>query len=323
MVHWAVAAAFGWHGEVAASAGPRGALGQIWRVEVDGERYALKELFDQPPTIELVEAEAVFVERAVAAGVRAPRPHRDLAGRYLVARGEGLWARLYDWVDVTPLDLTAPGTPAAVGTVLARLHNVGAPCATEVDGSPADPWYEQRPALTDFAPALASGLAWVPRLRERLSTVPALYAVLAPSDPARLLLCHRDLHPGNVQADAAGQLVVVDWDNLGPADPSREVARALLDWWCDPEPSLPAMRLMYGAYLEAGGPGRITAMSDFTMLVAGRLNFLLKQLRIAADPGSDPSHRAWAEQEIDEALRILPTPSQLEQVLALCSADGV
>ena len=31
-------------------------------------------------------------------------------------------------------------------------------------------------------------------------------------------MCHRDLHPDNVFADPDGDLVVVDWDNLGPAD---------------------------------------------------------------------------------------------------------
>ena len=53
------------------------------------------------------------------------------------------------------------------------------------------------------------------------------------------------------------------------------------------------------------------------MLVASRLNFLLVQARVAIDPGAEPRHREWAEREIDEALRILPTPRQLSDVLNL------
>jgi hypothetical protein len=41
------------------------------------------------------------------------------------------------------------------------------------------------------------------------------------------------------------------------------------------------------------------------------------QLAAYLDEQLDPQHRAWAEQEIDEALRILPTPEQLAQVLDL------
>jgi hypothetical protein len=38
--------------------------------------------------------------------------------------------------------------------------------------------------------------------------------------------------------------VVVDWDNLEPAAPGREVARARFDWFCDgPTADLDAMPL--------------------------------------------------------------------------------
>jgi len=76
------------------------------------------------------------------------------------------------------------------------------------------------------------------------------------------------------------------------------------------------MGAMYAAYVRAGGPGRVTGPADATMLVASRLNFLLKEVRIATDPAADPDERAWAEREIDEGLRILPTPGQLRVVLA-------
>jgi aminoglycoside phosphotransferase (APT) family kinase protein len=127
--------------------------------------------------------------------------------------------------------------------------------------------------------------------------------------------CHRDLHPGNVVVDGSGELVVLDQDDLGPADPARELARAMFDWWSDPGPSLGAMRAMYDAYIAAGGPARVRGAADLTMLVATRLNFLLGQLRISTDAGSAPADRAWADQEIDESLRILPTTAQVADVL--------
>jgi hypothetical protein len=72
--------------------------------------------------------------------------------------------------------------------------------------------------------------------------------------------------------------------------------------------------------VRAGGPGRITEPADFSMLVAARLNFLLLQTGIALDPLAEQRHRDWAQREIDEALRILPTPRQLADVLELTRA---
>ena len=138
-----------------------------------------------------------------------------------------------------------------------------------------------------------------------------------PPDPAATVLCHRDLHPENVLAGPDGALVVVDLDQVGPAEPARELARFLFDWCSEGTPDLGAMRRLYDAYVGAGGPGRLGAPRDFTMLVASRLNFLHRQMRIAGDPGAGPEHRGWAEREIDEALRILPTPEQLATVLEL------
>jgi Ser/Thr protein kinase RdoA (MazF antagonist) len=310
--------AFGWGEDVAVSAGPRGALGQIWRLDVGPACYALKEIFANPPSEALVEAELAFARRAARAGVRLPASHPARDGRYLLAGPGGAWLRLYDWVDLRPVEPTAPATPGELGALLARLHRCAPAATAEPGGGPPDPWYDRVPNEPDWARAAGSGAAWVARLADRLATLPELCAAVAPADPAGLVVCHRDLHPGNVLADPAGALVVVDWDNLGPAAPGRELAHALFDWFCDgPNADLDAMHGMYGAYLREGGPGRITEPADFTMLLACRLNFLLVQAGVALDPRAEPRHREWAEREIDEALRILPTPRQLADVLAL------
>jgi Ser/Thr protein kinase RdoA (MazF antagonist) len=302
--------------------GPRGALGRIWRVDADGARYALKETFFEPPSEPLVQAEVRFVGRALAANVRAPRTHPDRAGRHLVSGPDGTWLRLYDWVPTSPLDLASPATPAQLGELLARLHRCAPAAQSEPVGGPPDPWYEVVLAAQAFEPALRSGAAWVPRLAQRVAALPELGAVASPVDPARLLLCHRDLHPGNVLADASGTPVVVDWDNLGPADPARELARALFDWWCDPTVDAAPMRGMYEAYVHSDGPARVTQPGDFTMLIASRLNFLVAQLAALLDERTSAEHRGWAEQEVDEALRIFPTPAQLSEVLGLVERIG-
>jgi Ser/Thr protein kinase RdoA (MazF antagonist) len=316
-----VRAAFGWDEDVVVSAGPRGALGQIWRLDIGSARYALKEIFNQPPSEAVVEAELEFARRAAQVGVRLPASHPDREGRHLLAGPGGTWLRLYDWVDLRPVELTAQATPRELGALLARLHRCAPAAAIEPGGGPPDPWYCRVPAAHEWEEAAASDATWAARLADRLTTLPELCAAVAPADPAELVLCHRDLHPENVLADPTGALVVIDWDNLGPAAPGQELARALFDWFCDDSTTdLDAMRGMYEAYVREGGPGRITKPADFSMLLTSRLNFLLLQTGIAIDPRAEPRHRDWAEREIDEALGILPTPQQLVDVLDLTRA---
>lgn len=313
--------AFGWGEDVTLSPGPRGALGQIWRLQVGPATYALKEIFANPPSEALIAAELEFARKAAAAGVLLPASHPDREGRHLLATPDGKWLRLYDWMDLRPVELTAPQTPDELGALLARLHRCAPASATEPDGGTPSTWYDHVPATHRWKDVNASGTEWAEWLADRLTDLPELCAAVGPADPAELIVCHRDLHPENVLADASGALVVVDWDNLGPAAPSRELTRALFDWYCDgPEADLDAIGAMYGAYVREGGPGRLTEPADFSMLVASRLNFLLVQARIATDPQAEPRHREWAEREVDETLRILPTPQQLDDVLSLARA---
>jgi Ser/Thr protein kinase RdoA (MazF antagonist) len=281
----------------------------------------VKELFPPVPPEALLRTEVAFAEQAAASGVRLPANRPDREGRYLLTAPDGSRLRVYDWVDLNRVDPAAGGTAAALGTLLARLHRAGAVASTEPDGSPPDPWYHSVPSVADFATAARSGATWAARLAQRLDTLDELCADVQPADPDRLRLCHRDLHPENVLADPEGALVVVDWDGFGPAAPERELAMVALDWFgAGPSVDLAAVGRLVEGYSEAGGPGRLTELADFSMLLGQRLNFLLSQLRVALDPDAESRHRAWAEWEIDEGLTILPTPAQLRQVLAAVGA---
>ncbi|MBU2667859.1 phosphotransferase [Actinoplanes bogorensis] len=292
------------------TAGPRGALGRIWRVQAGADTYAVKELFGTPPSPATIEAELAFTRAAARAGVAVPASYPGTDGNYVHRMPEGSWLRRLDWFDLRPID---PVDPAALGRLLAGLHREAPAARAEPDGDEPDPWYDTPPPLTGWPEIRRTG--WDARLR----TLPELCAMVSPPDLATTRLCHRDLHPENVLAGPDGELVVVDLDQVGPAEPVRELTRYLFDWFCDGPADVDAMRMFHEAYIEAGGPARLTRPGDFTMLVASRLNFLRRQVRIAADPDTEPQHREWAEAEIDEAVRILPTPAQIEQVLQLVS----
>ncbi len=243
--------------------------------------------------------------------------HPDRSGRYVVPLADGGWLRLYDWLDVRPADLAAAAD--ALGVLLARLHRGAAAADREVGGAAPSRWYEVPPDRHEWKPlvtaATEAGKSWVSRLAAAVDGLPALHALLSSSDPAALRVCHRDLHPENVLADTAGDLVVVDWDDLGPAEPARELIRTLVACFHDGDPDIESMRRAYRSYVEAGGPARPRSTADFTMLIAAQLNFLNLQVRVALDPTAVPRDRSWAELEIDEALRTLPTPDLMAAIL--------
>ncbi len=278
-------------GDISITPGARGAQGQVWRLAMGPRSFALKQAFaGSPPAPAEVEAEIAFAQWAAAVGVRLPASHPDRKGRHLVPLPDGGWLRLYDWVDLRPADLTTAAD--ALGVLLARLH-----------------WEQLVTAASE------SGKSWASGLAVAVDGLPALQALLSSSDPAGLRVCHRDLHPGNVLADAAGELVVVDWDDLGPAEPVRELTRTLVACFHDGDSDLDSMRRVYRSYLAAGGPARLRSTGDFTMLIASQLNFLNLQVRVALDPTALPRDRSWAELEIDEGLRTLPTPDLTAAVL--------
>jgi Ser/Thr protein kinase RdoA (MazF antagonist) len=247
----------------------RGELGQVWRLETSTGTWAVKRPFDPEPEEQALSS-ACFQEAAVGAGVPAPAVVRTRDGRVLLDLDGGQF-RVYSWVDVQPLDVSLD--PASVGELLASIHRLerSAP-------GPVHPWYTE-PVGAEAWDELVGELlgAGMPRaeyfaaFREELVALELLLA-----EPSHLQQLHLDLWADNVRATGAGGLCVLDWDNSGAGDPSQELAVVLFEFCAG---SAPRAELLYEAYVDAGGSGRVTRAEDFSMAVAQLGHIFERQCR--------------------------------------------
>jgi len=236
----------------------RGQLGQIWRLDVDGTSWAVKEWLASPDAA-AVEAHQEFAEAALAAGVFTPRSRLSVRGTVL-AEVEGMAVRVLEWVDLAAR--TRRLDPTEVGRTVARLHVAGTPTSERIinwfsSGMGAQAWRDTHRRLIEADAPFADALA---------ALLPDLIAVESVIEPhERPQVCHRDLWCDNVLASADGRVCVIDFENIGPADPSQELAMVLFEFG-DDDPG--RARELHAAYVDAGGPGRVSRPGHFSMLVA-------------------------------------------------------
>jgi Ser/Thr protein kinase RdoA (MazF antagonist) len=279
----------------------RGAMGEIWRLDTAGGRWAVKWQFPWAPTDPRPPDLAVQAA-AAQAGIPLPRPVTTPAGDAVVPV-EGRHARVYEWVDTGPPLATPadPDTAAQAGRLLGALHGLALP-----GGGPIDPWYTTPPAgpaWDDLAGrAAAAGAPWAAGLAAAQPVIADLAALAATPTDGPLIVCHRDFSPDNVLPGPEGRLVVLDWENAGPLPPGRELGAATLAW-CggDGEASFDATAAaaLVGGYAAVAGHRPWVDHDCFGTAAAVHLNFLHGMAAQALD---DPQHRRFAERQLADLL---------------------
>ena len=78
--------------------------------------------------------------------------------------------------------------------------------------------------------------------------------------------CHLDLWADNVRGTPDGGVCVVDFDNAGPGDPTRELGMVLFEFARTARARVAALVTAYEATPAA--PGRVTRAEDFGLTIA-------------------------------------------------------
>ncbi|HXD69792.1 MAG TPA: aminoglycoside phosphotransferase family protein [Gaiellales bacterium] len=284
----------------------RGEQGRVEELLTARGAFAVKTSFGEP---DLDGEDAAFQAAARAEGVPAPEVVRAAAGDWHADIG-GLPVRVYEWVDLLPVDRGID--PAETGRVVAAIHR------TPFAGSrPEDPWYTDPVGAAawdglvgDLAAARAPFASGVAGLRADLV---ALEAQLAPA--ARLRTCHRDLWAENMRRTTSGGLCVIDWENCGLADPGQEVAGVVFELGIRDRARGGEV---YRSYREAGGPGTVRTRADFSMTIAQLGHILEIACRIWLDPETTETERRHQEARVaefvDDPLTVAVVDELLEAV---------
>ncbi|MFI7703692.1 phosphotransferase enzyme family protein [Nonomuraea sp. NPDC049480] len=294
----AVARAYGL-GEPAGPAvyAARGELGRIWRLETGRGSWAVKELL-VPAEERGARGDTEFQLAAREAGLRLPRPVMTVDGDVLL---DGRW-RVYEWVDLAGGEVVSG---AELGAVTAGLHQVGHPA-----WGPADPWFSEPVGPAGWEALAAAGGEWAAALERALPELVALDALVIPPAPESLTTCHRDVNVENVLRASDGGVVVLDWENAGPARPAWELAKILVDL------SLEDAVAAYRAYRVADGPETLAEPAGFSMAIAEQGHLLEFYARRALSPEESEDNRARARARLRTMLDRPLTPARIDALLA-------
>lgn len=267
-----------------------GEQGQIRRLVTARGAFAFKESFGEFD-VEEAEQTAAFQARCHDDGAPCPRPMADVEGRY-VATVAGQAVRVQTWVD----DLADPDPmldPAAVGTAVARLHHVVLP-----GEETPHRWHTEPLGAAEWKglvkAARSAGAPYAERLAALVPDLLAAEELLTPM--AGRQWCHLDLWADNLRSTRDGSVCVIDFDNAGPGDPSRELALVLMEFARTDRTRLHALM---AAYEDAGGPGRVTKAEDFGVTIA-KLHHIGRYQILGWLHARDPEGRARAHAGVVE-----------------------
>jgi len=281
-------------GPVIDFAGPvaRGEQGEVWRLTSASGTWAVKTTFAPLPAAQ-AEVPAEFQARAEAEGVPAPTGRRTVDGQWVVDVDDTT-IRVFAWVEMEAPDPQLD--PVLVGRTVAALHRAVLPT-----GEPPHEWYTEPVGAAAWAEILVEAQQQRAPFADQLAVVCAdlvdVESMVRPMTAVQI--CHCDLWADNVRGTPDGGILVIDWDNAGPADPSRELAMVLFEFGRGRPDRL---QLLYDAYLAHGGPGRIEAEADFSTVIAQLHHIGAMQLRRWLDPALAASERARALTSIAEFL---------------------
>lgn len=288
----------------------RGELGRIWRLPTVAGPVAVKDLF-YPPAETDAAADVAFQLQAMAAGVVLPPPRLTPDGRVLARLSAGSTVRAYDWMELSPI---GERPVEQVGALLAILHRLAEPTT-----QPRHPWFVEpvgEPAWTELLADLdAAGAPFTAEVADLLPELVALEALLPCPVFGDERRCHLDLDDSNLARDDRGRLVVLDWENSGPASPRAELAMVAAEYG-----TVPAVRLVR-AYRDGGGPAAVPEPAAFAMAIAvqGHLleTYARRWLRSGDPAGAEDRHRSqWRIAEL--AAQPL-TRARIDGVLAALS----
>lgn len=148
-----------------------------------------------------------------------------------------------------------------LGRAVRRLHGASLPPALSKDlaqeqyasgGREKVQQYQRQAASAPFRDAIAIELAAF--LRQQASRINALVqragelAALLQAQALPLVLCHADLHAGNLLIDAEQQLYLVDWDTLMLAPKERDLMFIGGGLFANMRPPEEEIRLFYQGY---------------------------------------------------------------------------
>lgn len=310
-------------GPVTRGAGGRGADGEVWRLGVTGREFAVKRPF-RALDLDRVRGEARLLDHLARRGVEVPTHVATPDGRLVVPVPDELGggsARVSHWVDGVPVGDRTCELGGQLGTLLAQLHRAG-PVVQE----PPRSWYTAMLPPAEWAGLVerSVGRPWHDALAARWGDLAAYAQLVDRAGPGArpFIEGHCDLHPDNALVAPDGSLRALDWEDCGPLDPARELAKALVQWHVlVDDVDEDAVRQTLAAYRAAGGPGVPTGRADFAMVLCAESNFLAHQVRLALDDEAPPARREQAVGEISDSLGgYLPTMDALERVWALCAA---
>jgi Ser/Thr protein kinase RdoA (MazF antagonist) len=286
----------------AMSVAARGQQGRVWRLDTEVGTWAVKELLVRQRE-EDAAVDVAYQEVVLAAGtVVMPRPVRSENGHVLLELA-GHQVRAYGWVDLLPADYTFD--PTVVGTALAAIHRI----RRTVSG-PVHPWYTDpvgRARWTELGRQVEAVAApFADAFATEIPYLVALEEFLEPS--TELQICHRDLWADNMLPTPAGELCVIDWENCGAGTPGHEIPMSLFDFG---QGDQRRVALLYQAYVDSGGPGRVTGRGSFSMVIAQFGHFWESAVRgyLAADAGGEDQARS-----LDRVAELLRTPLRVEHI---------